>query len=196
MPTGQGKSDFMQRWLKRITPKRDRLEKHWFFKPYTAIFSRAQCWTFHRSSVTRAFALGLFIAFIPPVPPLPLHLILCTTFGIMLRLNLPVLFATSFVSNPFTWLQQVVVSVWIGAKLMGLNFMPFVQQLTHQHMREALHHLWAPLLLGALVLGSLAATAGYALAQGLWRARVLYLLRRRRARSNARGRVLGQGSVD
>jgi uncharacterized protein (DUF2062 family) len=44
--------------------------------------------------------------------------------------------------------------------------------------------LWAPLLLGALVLGSIAAGVGYLLAQCVWRARMLYHLRRRRARSN------------
>lgn len=186
----------MQRWLKRITPDRDTVEKHWFLKPYKAIVRRAQCWNFHRSSVTRAFALGLFISFIPPVPPLPVHLILCTILGVLLRLNLPVLFATVFVSNPFTWLPQVVGSVWVGAKLMGVDFVPYVHELTHQQMSDAIHHLWAPLLLGAFVLGCLAAAAGYVLAQCLWRARVVYLLRRRRARSRARARALGEGSVE
>ncbi len=171
----------MRRWLKRNTPDRGTLEKHWFLRWFAAVFSQAQCWTFHRASVTRAFALGLFIAFIPPAPPLPVHLLLCSIFGVMLRLNLPVLFATVFVSNPVTWLPQVLGSVWVGAKLMGLDFMPFVQQIAHQHMGDALHQLWSPLLLGSLVLGCVAASLGYVLAQALWRARVIYHLRRRRA---------------
>ncbi len=176
----------MQRWLKRITPDREKLEKHWFLRPYLAIVRRAQCWTFHRASVTRAFALGLFVAFIPPIPPLPLHLVICTLIGVTLRLNLPVLFATVFLSNPFTWGPQLAGSIWVGARLMNLDLMPFVDQLRHQQMLVALHHainqLWAPLLLGSLVLGLLAATAGYLLAQLLWRVRVIYHLRRRRAR--------------
>jgi uncharacterized protein (DUF2062 family) len=173
----------MQRWLKTFTPTRGTLEKHWFLKPFATLFGRAQCWSFHRASVTRAFAVGLFIAFIPPAPPLPIHLLMCSIFGILLRLNLPVLFATVFVSNPVTWLPQVLGSVWVGARLMGLDFAPFVQQIAHQHMGDALHHLWSPLLLGSLVLGCLAAALGYVLAEGLWRVRVLYHLRRRRARS-------------
>jgi hypothetical protein len=52
------------------------------------------CWTFNRSGVTRAFALGLFIAFIPPT--LPVHLVTCALLGVYFRLNLPVLFATRF----------------------------------------------------------------------------------------------------
>jgi uncharacterized protein (DUF2062 family) len=50
--------------------------------------------------------------------------------------------------------------------------------------------LWPPLLLGALVLGLVAATCGYVLAQAAWRARVIYQLRRRRARSSARSIAL------
>jgi uncharacterized protein (DUF2062 family) len=173
----------MQRWLKRITPQRAVLEQRWFLRPFAALCGRAQCWTFHRTSVTRAFALGLFIAFIPPAPPLPIHITLCALAGLTLGLNLPVLFATVFLSNPVTWLPQVVGCVWVGAKLMGLDFVPFVQQIAHQHMGVVLQKLWSPLLLGSLVLGCLAALSGYVIAQALWRARVVYLLnRRRRAR--------------
>jgi len=180
MPAVLGEPERMQRWLKRNTPDRDSLEQRWFLRPFTAVMHRAQCWTFHRSSVTRAFSLGLFIAFIPPAPPLPLHLLLCSVLGVMLRLNLPVLFATTFLSNPLTWFPQLLASMWVGAKLMGMDFVPFMHQIEHQHMGDALHHLWSPLLLGSLVLGCVAGALGYVLAQALWRARVIYHLRRRR----------------
>jgi len=182
----------MQRWLRRITPDRAWVQRHWILKPFTAIVDRAQCWNFHRSSVTRAFALGLFIAFIPA----PVHLILCAILGVWLRLNLPVLFATVFVSNPFTWVPQAAGSVWVGAKLMGKDFMPLMQQMRQHDMSYVVHHLAAPLFLGALVLGTLTAAVGYVIAQCLWRARVVFHLRRRRARSEARRRALLQNPVD
>jgi uncharacterized protein (DUF2062 family) len=179
----------MQRWLKRITPDRYTLEKLWCLRPFKALVLDRGCWTFNRHSVTRAFALGLFIAFIPPTP-LPVHLVTCVILGVMFRLNLPVLFATVFLSNPFTWLPQVVGSIWVGTKLMGMDLMPFLHQLKHGHFAAQVHQLWAPLLLGALVLGLVAAGAGYVLAQFAWRVRVLYHLRRRRGRSNGRGAAL------
>jgi uncharacterized protein len=180
----------MRRWLNRWTPNRQTLEKHWCLKHLTALVADRGCWIFNRSSVTRAFALGLFIAFIPPAPPLPLHILVCTVLGIYLRLNLPVLFATVFISNPFTWLPQVAGSIWVGAKLMGLDFMPFVHALSHQTFWADVNQLWAPLLLGALVLGLIAAACGYVLAECLWRARVIYQLRRRKARSSSRSVAL------
>src|ERR1700685_434514 len=169
----------MQRWLKRITPDRHTLEKLWCLRPFKSIVLDRGCWTFHRHSVTRAFALGLFIAFIPPTP-LPVHLVTCVILGVLFRLNLPVLVATVFVSNPFTWLPQVAGSIWVGAKLLGLDLMPFLHAISHQTFWTDMNVLWPPLLLGALVLGLIAAASGYVLAQGVWRARVIYQLRRRR----------------
>jgi uncharacterized protein (DUF2062 family) len=169
----------MQRWLKRITPDRHTLEKLWCLRPFKARVLDRGCWTFHRHSVTRAFALGLFIAFIPPIP-LPVHLVTCVILGMLFRLNLPVLFATVFISNPFTWLPQVAASIWVGAKLMGMDLMPVLHEHHYRHLWEHAKQLWAPLLLGALVLGLIAAGMGYVLAQFAWRLRVMRHLRRRR----------------
>jgi uncharacterized protein (DUF2062 family) len=68
--------------------------------------------------------------------------------------------------------------------------MPFLHALSHQTFWTDVRELWAPLLLGALVLGLTAAAAGYVLAQFAWRARVVYQLRRRRARSSSRSLAL------
>jgi len=184
----------MQRWLKRITPDRHTLEKLWCLRPIKSLVLDRGCWAFHRHSVTRAFALGLFIAFIPPTP-LPVHLVTCVILGVLFRLNLPVLFATVFVSNPFTWLPQIAGSIWVGAKLMGMDLMPVLHGLHHRHPWKQLDQLWAPLLLGALVLGLAAAGVGYVLAQCAWRARVVYHLRQRRIRSINRSRSIGHGAA-
>jgi uncharacterized protein (DUF2062 family) len=186
----------MQRWLKRITPDRDSLEKLWFLRPFTAIVMNRSCWNFNRSSVTRAFALGLFIAFVPPTPLFPLHLILCSIIGVMFSLNLPVLFTTVFVSNPLTWLPQILGSIWVGAMLMGRDLMPVIEHVNHHNMGRMLSQLWAPLLLGALFLGAVSAAIGYVLAQLLWRLRVIYLLKQRRARLGVRRSALGENTVD
>jgi uncharacterized protein (DUF2062 family) len=73
---------------------------------------------------------------------------------------------------------------------MGMDLTPFLHELHHRHLWAQVNQLWAPLLLGALVLGLAAAGTGYVLAQFAWRARVLYQLRRRRARSTRRGAAL------
>jgi len=186
----------MQRWLKRITPERHKLEKLWCLRPFARFVADRSFWTFKRSSVINAFSLGLLIAFVPPTPLLPVHLTLCAVLGILFRLNLPVLFATVFISNPFTWFPQIAGSLWVGAKMTGLNLGPVLHDLNHRNFHAQIRQLWEPLLLGALVLGLCAAVLGFVLAQFAWRARVGYLLRRRRARSRLRGTTLHQDAVN
>ena len=186
----------MQRWLKDIIPDRGTLEKLWCLRPFASTVCDRGCWAFKRKSVVRAFSLGLMIAFVPPTPLLPLHLMLCALLGIVFRLNIPVLVATVFVSNPLTWFPQVAGSIWVGAKLMGLDLMPLFRHLTHHNLVAQLNQLWEPLLLGALVLGLLAAGFGYVLGQAVWHVRVLYRLRRRRMHSKHPGAAFHQNSVD
>ena len=177
----------MRRWLKKITPDRDTLEKLWCLRPFARLVLNRGCWSFNRHSVTRGFALGLFIAFIPPTP-LPVHIVTCVIFGMLWRLNLPVLIGTVFLSNPFTWIPQVAASIWVGARLLRLDLKPFIHQPHPQHALGHIHELWAPLFLGALVLGLVAAGLGFVLAQSVWRIRVLWHLRQRRSRAANRER--------
>jgi uncharacterized protein (DUF2062 family) len=61
-----------------------------------------------------------------------------------------------------------------------------LHDLNHRNLRTNLGQLWEPLLLGALVCGLTAAALGYMLAESVWRARVIYRLRRRRLRGPQR----------
>jgi len=186
----------MQRWLKNITPDRDVLENLWCLRPFTTLVCDRGCWAFKKKSVVRGFSLGLLIAFVPPTPLLPLHLVLCALLGILFRLNIPVLVATVFVSNPLTWFPQVAGSIWVGAKLMGVDLMPLFRQLTHHNLSAHLNQLWEPLLLGALVLGLLAAGLGYLLGITVWHVRVLHRLRRRRMHLRTHRGAFHQNSLD
>jgi hypothetical protein len=67
-----------------------------------------------------------------------------------------------------------------------MDLMPFLHALSHRTLWSDMGVLWPPLLLGALVLGLIAAVTGYVLAELVWRLRVIYQLRRRRARLSSR----------
>ena len=174
----------MRRWLKTRLPQRHLLEQRWYLRPFAHTLLDPACWVFNRHSVAKSFAVGLFIAFLPPTPFL--HFTMTLLLGLWLRLNLPILFATIFVSNPFTWVPQLLASIWVGAKLLRLDLAPLVNLFRTKGFSAELHALWGPLILGAVVLGIAAALFGYALAQCAWRARVVYLLRRRRNASSGK----------
>lgn len=180
----------MRRWLKTRLPQRQWLEQRWFLRPFAHVLLDPACWHFSRHGIAKAFAVGLFIAFLPPMPFL--HTALALILGLSLRLNLPILYATLFISNPFTWVPQLLASVWVGARLMGLDLAPMIPHFRHAGTAVQLHALKGPLLLGATVLGVAAGLLGYALTQCLWRARLVYLLHRRRARASPKSGVFDQ----
>src|ERR1700752_1789654 len=81
-PTEADRSDMPRRLFKTLTRQRQRWKQRWFMRPFRLLLEHPAYWTLNRRSVTRAFALGLFISFVP----LPIHIIVATATAIGLRL--------------------------------------------------------------------------------------------------------------
>ena len=109
----------MQRWLKRVTPDRHTLEKHLVFEALHGAGARPRLLDVQpRQRHPRVRARACLSPLFRP-RPCPCIWSTCALLGVFFRLNLPVLIATVFISNPFTWVPQVAGSLWVGAKLMG-----------------------------------------------------------------------------
>src|SRR5690606_6441126 len=88
-----------RRVFKPLSRQRHRWKERWFLRPFRIILEHPVYWALNRRNVTRAFALGLFIAFVP----LPLHFALGTIAALVLRLNVPAVLAGTLLTNPFTF---------------------------------------------------------------------------------------------
>ncbi|MFN4262384.1 MAG: DUF2062 domain-containing protein [Thioalkalivibrionaceae bacterium] len=134
-------------------------------------------WHLNRRSVSGAVALGLFVAFLP----LPLQMLIAGAIAIVIRVNLPISVALVWISNPLTMPPIFFSAYQIGRHILneprrGFNVEPSWTWL----WTEALP-LWKPLVLGSVVMGLIAAVAGYLVVRLLWRLAVLdYLAMRRR----------------
>ncbi len=146
-----------RRFIKRLSRQRHRVKAHWTMRPFRDFLENPAYWSLHRSNVTRAFALGLFIAFIP----LPLHMILIAVLAIALRVNIPIAFATIWVSNPMTWVPQYVFAHWVGTKLLGAREQTLTFEMSWQWIEHGLLPVWKPLFLGCFVVGSAVSAIGY-----------------------------------
>lgn len=126
-------------------------------RPFKNFLENPAYWSLHRSNVARAVALGLFIAFIP----LPIHIVLVAVLALVLRVNIPISFATIWVSNPMTWVPQYVFAHWVGTKLLGNPEQTLSFEMSWAWIEHGLLPVWKPFLLGCLVCGAAAATIGY-----------------------------------
>jgi uncharacterized protein len=153
-----------RRFFKSMSRQRQRWKQRWFMRPFRLVLEHPAYWTLNRRSVTRAFALGLFISFVP----LPIHIIVAAAAALLLRLNVPAAITGTFLANPLTMVPMYIAAYWVGCHLLGIGFRNINFELSWDWITTGLLPIWKPMLLGCLILGSTAAIAGYIMLGGIW----------------------------
>ena len=145
-----------RRVFKRLSRSRHAWQARWFLRPFRRILENPAYWSLNRRNVTRAFALGLAVSFIP----LPIHVILAALLALLFGLNLPAAITAVFFTNPLTVVPLFFFAYWIGAKLLDTPLVPFQFELSFEWLSTGLLPIWKPFLLGCLVLGLATAAVG------------------------------------
>lgn len=155
-------------------PTPEAIRKHRSLKMLSRWLHDANLWHFNRYSVSRAFQVGLFAAFVP----LPSQMLIAGGLAIWRRANLPISVALVWISNPFTLPFICGGAYMVGAKLMQRplpeNFIP-----TWQWLQEQASTLWQPFLLGCLVCGLVIGFVAALLVRVAWRIQVILRWRAR-----------------
>ena len=123
----------------------------------------------NRHSVSGAFALGLFIAFLPIVGQMPLAAI----GAIWFRVNMPIAVALVWVSNPLTIPPIFLATYELGRHLLQRPAMQFRIELSWQWLTTEFINLWPPLLVGSLIAAVFFSALGYVFIQLFWRWQVV-----------------------
>ena len=157
-----------RRLLQKLIPDPASLKGRWFLRPFGDRLVDPQLWTLHRRGVTYAFGVGLAISFIP----FPGHMLLACMLGVLLRLNIPVACAATFVVNPFTIVPLYYCAYRVGAALLQeprhhFHFVPSLHWLRH-----GLTPVWQPFFLGCLVCGIVTGFLGWLILECIWRSQV------------------------
>ena len=135
-------------------------------------------WHFNRRSVSRAFAVGLWAMY---TPPLPWQQVLAAIGAIYFNANLPIAVALVWITNPLTWAPMYYFAFLVGAYAMGSPTFSFDQFEDIFTIDKALE-LGAPLLLGCFILMNIGAVLGYFGVQYFWRRSVRHRVELRRFR--------------
>jgi uncharacterized protein len=147
-----------------MSRQRHRWKARWFMRPFGAWLENSAYWSLNRRNVTRAFTLGLLLAFIP----LPVHAIIATGLALVLRLNIPAAVMGTLIANPLTIVPMYMFAYWVGCQLLTVPPNPIQFEMSWQWLRTDLVPIWKPFLLGCLVTGVTTAMIGYILLGGLW----------------------------
>ena len=165
----------MRKNIRRYLPDAERLRAH----PRLRLFSRwlqpANLWHLNRRSVSGAIAVGLFWAFIPS----PTQMLPAAVTAMVVRVNLPLSLALSWVANPLTMAPLFYFNYRVGTWLLDRPERAFSFELSRDWLARELGTLWQPLLLGSVAVATCAAALGYGSARMLWRLRAARAWRRR-----------------
>lgn len=154
-------------------------------RPFRLLLEHPVYWSLNRRNVTRAFALGLLISFVP----IPVHFLLATLLALTFRLNVPAAICGTFLANPLTMAPMYMGAYWVGSHLLGVAGHNIAFEMSWQWMTTALLPIWKPFLLGCLVLGVITSITGYILLGGVWHLSLVLKYHERKGASNARASV-------
>lgn len=161
--------------LKRIMPSNESIKSHRHMQIFGKLLHASYLWHIGRRSASRAFAIGLFITFIP----IPFHMLMAAASAIIFRANLPLSMALVWLNNPFTMVPVFYSGYLLGAKLMGLPIQAFDLSWPNGGVVDWLSSSFLPCLLGCFICGSIFSLIGYFGIDWLWRWHILQQWQRR-----------------
>jgi uncharacterized protein (DUF2062 family) len=161
-------------------------EKHeqqpWYLRPFASLLHHPVYLSINRRSISKAVAIGLFVAMLP----IPGHTPLALLLGLLLRANLPVALLAIWVVNPLTLAPILYGEYLLGNYLLGVTPGDFSLGSSWAEMRTLMARTWRPVWFGAIVSGLLFAVLGYGLTNAAWRAHTLRRYGRRIEERNRR----------
>lgn len=167
-----------KRIFKRYTPDYETIRNHKHLRMFGRLLHDPNLWHMNRRSVSGAFAVGLFWAFVP----IPFQMVGAAATAIAARVNLPISVALVWITNPITIPPIFYSTYLLGTWIMGEPPQHHQFELSIDWMAASLGDIWQPLFLGSLLCGIIAAILGYLIIRGFWRWHVVASMRRRKER--------------
>ncbi|NWF35717.1 DUF2062 domain-containing protein [Mariprofundus sp. KV] len=167
-----------RRLLKKIMPDHKTIREHKHLRCFGTLLHNPALWHMNRHSVAKAFAVGLFFAWVP----VPFQMVLGAGGAILFHANLPLSIVLVWLTNPLTMPPMFYGAYKLGAWLLGEELQHFDMELSFAWLQHEMSLIWAPFLFGCLVLGVVSALLGYFGIQVAWRRMVVKRWRKRHIR--------------
>lgn len=136
--------------IKRFMPNAQDIKDHKYLKVFGQFIHDPNLWHLNRYSVSTAFSVGLFSAFVP----IPFQMVLASALAILFRANLPISAALVWITNPFTMPALFYLCYKIGAYVLHLPIKKSIQfELSLEWVYHQFNTIGAPFLLGCLIAG-------------------------------------------
>ncbi len=122
-------------------------------------------WHLNRRSVSLAFAVGLFVAWVPT----PGQMAIAAVIAFYVRANLPISVALVWITNPLTMPPMFYFAYNVGAWALDSNGSNKAIDFSVDTLLNGFGDYGLPFLFGCLIIGVLSALIGYFGINAFWR---------------------------
>ena len=148
-----------------MMPDHQMIKENKYLKIFGNLLHNANLWHLNRHSVAKAFAVGLFFAFIP----VPFQMVLAAGAAIFFHANLPLSIALVWLTNPLTMPFIFYACYLVGTLVLAVPEQDFAFQVSWQWVIDSLSTIGPAFLVGCGVLAITFSILGYFVIQALWR---------------------------
>lgn len=155
--------------IKRYFPGHDKIREHKNLQFLGPLLHDPNLLHLNRKSISGAFAVGLFIGWVP----VPFQMVLAALVAIVFRVNMPISVMLVWFSNPVTMPPLFYFAYKLGTWILGVKESRFKFELSFEWLNQGLHAIWQPFLLGCFIMAVVSSIGGYLTIRGLWRMKVV-----------------------
>ncbi len=135
--------------IKKYMPDERKLREHKHLSWLGRHLHDPNLWHLTRRSVSRAFAVGLFCAFLP----IPAQMVVAAVMAVFFRSNLPISVGLVWLTNPLTMPPIFYGAYLVGDFILGNPAGNIEFELSMSWLSESLSLIWWPLLFGSIICG-------------------------------------------
>jgi len=155
--------------IKRLMPDHHSIKNNKHLQIFGNLLHNANLWHMNRRSVSKAFAVGLFVAFIP----VPFQMVLAAGIAILMHANLPLSIALVWITNPLTMPAIFYTCYLVGSWVLNAKEQVFTFEASWQWVLDSLTTIGPSFLLGCLICACFFSILGYFSINAIWRVAVI-----------------------
>ncbi len=169
---------FIAKWM----PNPETLKDHKHLKMFGKRLHNQNLWSLNRHSAPGAFAVGLFVAWIP----IPFQMVLSAALAMVFKVNIPIAVALVWLTNPFTMPLLFYVAYLLGSQILGQEPQAFHFEASLAWLQASLNTYGPALILGSVVLAFASALFGYLTINNLWKYSIMFKWQQRKNRGKSK----------